>query len=773
MKIFKRIGPWLSRRELVHSRGVYIVLAAHFAILSAMIVAGNGIPYVVDNNETFSSLNHAYNLWNFDFFRSFGLTDEAVSPHAAAHPFIHTHQGNFPRLFAFVLFALGARSAESQIWITSFTIGTIAVLFAFSFLRRLAGDLFATIATLLLVTDYLLFVQWQVNTYRVWHGFFLFGSLLCVHGLSDWKRGRWIAATFFLYAGLFYWELVFAAFTAISAAIYALIQYWRRPRLLFLGWTIAGLGALCGIALVVVQLVLYLGWHDFVTDLRLTITARNFAPSDIDFVRTLRDFYDTRNIVFFYNLGHSESYAAIFASIASLFRFVLQTKTSLFVLLAIIIALAPFIADNRPPNRADTAIARPIVDSLATKILCVGLLPFAAFLVFPDQLIRGAGGGLHPSRVLFAAVILIIASLALAWMLRRIAGAISSAQTAPAISRSALASIYFAAVGILLPLQNLLYSRAGQASALFMAPVPDVVATLLITAAGLIGGVVILAGRRSVLGPWSRVPGAIAPFLISGALGYAIVYRLSGGCVNSGYLSRLCPLPVFHADTLLALAPFLLVTASLRIFQSQAHLRRWARLGFSSAAAVLFLAMIGLWTAVQWRQAEMAPPTQFTFVNLLARYQGQDLGLVSNDYVAPFGFVAQTWAYNDVNFARNYAQPATRLRDNRYLWLADRFTNKAYAEPGLFVCFYPMSSFGALIIGAAAPTAEDSFRRCSSLPIVRDGFDGQRHRSALQEGPELVPVARDENDRWAILRLKWPSSQSKRESDGSAPEGGR
>src|SRR5262249_32317804 len=68
-----------------------------------------GLPYVLDNNESFSALWHAANMYNFGFNSSFGLTDEAISPAIAAHPYIHTHQGNFPRIFAFILYVFGAR----------------------------------------------------------------------------------------------------------------------------------------------------------------------------------------------------------------------------------------------------------------------------------------------------------------------------------------------------------------------------------------------------------------------------------------------------------------------------------------------------------------------------------------------------------------------------------------------------------------------------------------------------------------------------------------
>src|SRR6202008_1622904 len=110
--------------------------------------------------------------------------DEAASPNASAHPVVHSHQGNFPRLFAFLIYVLGARTAASQILVTTLTIGTASVLMAYAFLRRTSGELMATLAVLFLITDYLMFAQWQVNTYRVWHCFLLFAALQCVHVLG-------------------------------------------------------------------------------------------------------------------------------------------------------------------------------------------------------------------------------------------------------------------------------------------------------------------------------------------------------------------------------------------------------------------------------------------------------------------------------------------------------------------------------------------------------------------------------------------------------------
>src|SRR5262249_40360729 len=95
---------------------------AYAVVCGWLVVRSHGLPYVLDNNESFSSLHHAYNLYHFDFWKTCGLTDEAFSPDPEAHPFLYTHQGNFPRAFAFLIFVLGARTIESQVWITTFTV---------------------------------------------------------------------------------------------------------------------------------------------------------------------------------------------------------------------------------------------------------------------------------------------------------------------------------------------------------------------------------------------------------------------------------------------------------------------------------------------------------------------------------------------------------------------------------------------------------------------------------------------------------------------------
>jgi hypothetical protein len=252
----------------------------------------------MDNNESFSSLWHARNLLAYGFERSYGLADESWSAVAAGHPYVHTHQGNFPRLFATLIYLLGARSIEAQIAITTFTVGLAVVFLAYKYFSKLVNPLFALVTCLLLITDYLLFSQWQVVTYRVWHGFFVFSTLHCLHGLGGKRRNLWAMATLVNFAFLFYWELVFAVFVALFAAIYMTLLYWSKWKLILVGVTCQAAGAVMALTVLGIQLVLYMGWDDAVHDFYLTFVARNQAGDAEDLIAHMREFFDSRRILF-------------------------------------------------------------------------------------------------------------------------------------------------------------------------------------------------------------------------------------------------------------------------------------------------------------------------------------------------------------------------------------------------------------------------------------------------------------------------------------------
>jgi len=751
------IHPFRSLASRVTSvdPGIAIILIVYFIWYSWLLVRGHGIPYVMDNNESFSSLNHAYNLWNFDFFRSYGVTDEAVSPDSAAHPVAHTHQGNFPRLFSFVLYALGARSIESQIWITTMTIGIASVLMGYYYFRRLAGALFATIAVLLLITDYLMFAQWQVNTYRVWHGFLLFAALLCVHGFSEWPRRWWAIATVLTYAALFYYELVFAAFVTFTVAFYTIWTYRRAPGSVVLAGIAQGAGAALGLATVILQLILYLGWQDFLTDLRLTLTARNYAPDDIEFITTLRNFYQTRNIAFFYNIQSSEQFAGLVTALRFFSQYVLQISTPFLSLLGIGLAASSLLADSRRPGPRDLATIVPSVSISAGAQLVPGLLLFVLAIVGGDAVVGLPFSGMKATigTVALAVFSCLLVSIALAYGLAVCARAISISGTLPGVYRALRANLFLLGLGLLILTQGEVYDQG--AAVLWwrqLVPVPVWLAKAAVCAAAFVGAILILAGRRAVLGRWHAAPSSLAPFLFCGALGYLIVYKLSAGYVYSGYLIRLCPFVVFHVDALFALGLFVTVAISATLL-GRANFNNFATRSVCAAAIAAAAALMVLWTTIQSRYFLLFPPDRMSFIKLLRDPAFQGRGLISNNYVVPFGVIAGTWAYIEP-YPRALTDSLPPPPSNDYVWLADRRTNAEYSRPSIYVCFNSWSTSHALL--AAISARQSGSQACSNYPIVKRAQSGGTD-AAL---PHASVLARDpESDHWAILRLEWPSSR--------------
>src|SRR5258708_5713394 len=138
------LEPSLATR-LLTQKNVFrlLTISVFWFVVLLLLFYCDFLPYGTDNNETFSSLLHAKNMYWHGIGSTYGLTDESTSPNAAAAPFVYTHQGNFPRFYAFLLYALGATSAEAQILITAMTIGTASILFAPIYMEHRVNALFA------------------------------------------------------------------------------------------------------------------------------------------------------------------------------------------------------------------------------------------------------------------------------------------------------------------------------------------------------------------------------------------------------------------------------------------------------------------------------------------------------------------------------------------------------------------------------------------------------------------------------------------------------
>src|SRR4051794_37372773 len=93
----QRRWPGLVRRvtqarvlRRAYSRYALLLILSYLVLYVGLLASTNSMPYVMDNNESFSSLTHAENMFSFGIDRDFGLTDEAYGPSSVAHPYVYT-----------------------------------------------------------------------------------------------------------------------------------------------------------------------------------------------------------------------------------------------------------------------------------------------------------------------------------------------------------------------------------------------------------------------------------------------------------------------------------------------------------------------------------------------------------------------------------------------------------------------------------------------------------------------------------------------------------
>lgn len=415
-----------------------------------MLVSSDFLPYVMDNNESFSSYWHALNLAQFDFFKSYGLTDEAYGFSAAAHPYVYTHQGNFPRLFNLLIYALGAHSIESQITVTTFTVGVAAIFMAYHFFSKIANPLFALVCCLLLITDYVVVAQWQVVTYRVWHEFFVFSSMLCVHRMVEGRR-YWTLLTVINFACLFYYEFIFVAFVSLASAFYAAFLGRHSPKKVLGFWALQAVGGIMALSILALQLYLYLGWDDFKMDAYLTFVARNHYQDSAALLLRMQEFFDSRNIVFWYNLVDGSKFRTIAYFIASLLFFEFQVHTPLLSTISVIgvfavvfilsLRLASMFADTEPGKKFANARFLFLMPPV------MGALGLAA-LHFLYKYHRKEFAPLHGAEFLAMAAVVVMAA-AIAELAPRFRGPTRSLQLRNLADLLALVVLAFNAPGIL------------------------------------------------------------------------------------------------------------------------------------------------------------------------------------------------------------------------------------------------------------------------------------------------------------------------------------
>ena len=719
-------NAFMTRRRLAGIKmdrdDLVVGLAAAVTLLS-LVVYGKGIPYVLDANETFSSILHVKNLLNYDFSLAWGLADETASTAVVAHPYVHTHQGNFPRLYAALIYLLGARSPEAQVTVTALTVGVASLVLLFRSFKLEFGRAIAATAVFLLLTDYIMFLQWQVVTYRVWHTFFI---AMCLYSVSAYAVSRsriWFISFFIVWYFLFYYELTFAIFTAVTVGTWTLWRLRESFRRTAIVIAVQLIGSVLGAATVVVQLVAYLGWNGFVQDISLTYSARNATNDPLQMAGLAQAFAREHNVVFFNNLADGSVYRTLSFAIESLTTWGLQVYSpGLFLAFAVcsvgaMIAVAP---DGWVFRRLGAHpflvlfggfaawLLPGMIGAAAALLFCLPALVlrhgeneekpallgpltvmlwviWVACLLVDNRVLGGAGtvdvsfGGMP------AAILSLLLGLGCAWSLDKLAGAGSRMPSRGDAGRMLMFLL------LLVVLAGLAQSTLPYGTGTFWSAVFASSGGYAVVVKGGLFCLVycvahVLLRREVIVGGALRhaLPGAFL-MLLCALSGLLVAIIMMPGYVYSGYHARGQSFFVTFTALFSSVGLVCLANAS-REFLRLTRVRH--ALGIAGLVAVIVIG--GGWLFMQARLAVLLPADGFSrLVEELRRHSGKTL--VANTYSAPFFIAANGWSYTA------FARPLIRSKPNEagygygfdktYLWLADEKVNPDYEWPELYVCY--------------------------------------------------------------------------------------
>ena len=764
------------------------VLLGVVVTLSVFAKSG-GVPFVTDGNESFSTYNHAQNLLRFGPAATMGLTDEAAASDPAAHAYVYTHQGNFPRFASLLLLLLGVHSLLVHVAIISVTVGAAATALCFRFFARATSPQFAALVCLVFWTDYLLFVQWQANSYRVWHALFLFGALACAQAIA--KRRPWPSLGLFATAaGLYYFEFIFAVFVTVLVIVYSLLEHRNQPGRALPVILLVMTGGGLAITLLGAQLLGFLGPELMLRDIQLTYLARNFAAAAADVgsaesrSEALRFFMD-HHIVFWdsFDATRYQSPAAFARTIAStvlvVYSPLLATMAGAILaglglgsiadihrsvaprrnrLLNLWVRVRGLLTRDTTRLLVATWAGRGIGPSIAGvrwivvalvvlpavgSVLAAPRLPLSngqrvVSVGFPTSL----GGDVNPLKVLVAFVL----AGGLIWLVRCDGFAARRLAWGSLLSLLALSAALTAWLGA----QGQFYP--SRSAALWLGHLQGALPAF-VTQAALLDALVLAAlfalrGTTCINSLSRSVPvGAAARYLVAGAAAFLVVYAVSPGYLYGGYLSRLAPLPVFVTDVALAVVLYLLVRLIGPLLATVGSHgpsdRRNAVV--AGLAAFLLVFVVTFWVRLQLTYITYLPPDSVAFLSRLEAPAFQNAGVVSNNYALPMALATGGWAFQDetLNQRRPMSVDEHEIETSgKYMWFSDRDSNPKYLHPQYYVCRTDRN-LDAVADLLTLPAGQQ-LRRCSGEPIVQQAATGPDHLVARDQGPA---------DAWAIVAL--------------------
>ncbi len=686
-----------------------IIVLVYILLYAAFLLSTNLLPYAMDNNETWSNLGHAKNAYDYGFTKSKGLADEAhdyTGNHPEMHPLVHTHQGNFPRLLPTFLYYCGLHSPESHILILTFTVGLAGVMAAYFLIARMVGPAVAGLFCLFMMTDYLMFAQWQVNTWRVWQCLFVFGTLLVTDRLCR-INARWFdcAWLFLLITVISYSELVFASFVFSAVLFYSAFKSWQlHNRRWVVVLVVCLLGMICTAGLFACQLISYYGLSSLIQDARYTISARNMMENP-EYLQEAIDFMSRNNVLFLKNFSGLDHYHSFDWFINSLFSGVIGSWTPmLFVLVFLgitgpaikVILKSTYVSDIFPIISFNKqAPSKLVAYQIGISSVFIGWYFLVTNLLKDYLVLNGCfemyGKYAFAPGTLLGIIVVILCSFILTLSLIKTSKRITNSQIHPQ-------KLYLA--GIFLLFISVLISRYSCKHPFEWLPVwrlvlqPQYVTIIYmggLLGAAFFGTILLLIEDDNLTNKFKKIFINCLPLIGAGMAGYIVAWLWSPGYLKTGYLDRCCPILTYFMYLFPAFVIYFMYLFGLTIlknaggkFESENR-----SLIFPLLVVVIFLASIlVLWARIQVVSWALIPPNYAQVIKKLTAPEFRGKKITASNYVVPLAFASEgVGSHSTDNGPTLDGKTAPRpvSLDNGGLWIKEGDKVKQNYIPDIYI----------------------------------------------------------------------------------------
>jgi hypothetical protein len=766
-----------EHKALTFRQGLWILALVYTVLATLYLIGYQGIPYVFDNNESFSSIVHAKNLIQFDFFKSFGLTDESYGLTESSHPYVYTHQGNFPRIFAALLYVLGLQSIEWQIIAHAVIINSIALYLAYYYFAKKISPVFALIYCLILLTDYVMNFQWLFNTWRVWHCLFMFSSLILVEKYQDLSKKTFIFITLLNFACLAYFELAFAIFVIVLSVALTIITYKNISRWLF-PVSIAIIGAILGFGLLIAQDVLYFGgFSGFLNDLNFTFTARNQSPPNsmewAKVVSTIWDFVDSQRLVFWGNfVSTSENLRSPLVVFQTYIRYNLMVYSPFFLLILAVFYLSILFKtlsnkiENSHIYHAEDGAENASFDTRINKLsLAVFIILIALGVIFFSTMLTHLDiTNLNRSKTF---IFILIPSLIVVyeWLLpqrgRNLNISLSFSRFLIACGFLIFTLSYGIIHGKLFELNSvayLNYYHIWWKKLILFNSFNSAISKLVFISSLIVGVFVITSESLYQIPKQAKKLYGLLPLIAAAGIAILCSWLLIPGYILSAYFTRYAPM-YGYINILIIVIPLyimsILIYARFKdifytiLLDRRINAELISKFIRFTPIIILYLFIIFSWIFMQLSYYSSYKNSANAIFKLLQTEPYKNKSVVANTYSAPFSIQTNQWSYYDPEFSSGRVNRTQNGyfygTDDKYLWLADKNQNNDYRYPDYFICFFQ----------AQFDNVTGYSPRCDLRTPFLDKLIRTKDESNFSEviRPQVVAQDADAGNLWAIVKL--------------------